>query len=52
MIETHTEHRITIHSHGDEIDHDAELSAAIMEATRMNPDMTVEKIEVKQESAC
>jgi len=50
MIETHTEHRITIHSAG-EIDHDAELSAAIMEATKMNPDMTVEKIEVKQESS-
>lgn len=27
-----------------------ELSQAIMEATQMNPDMTVEKIEVRQES--
>lgn len=51
VTETHVEHRVTIHS-GGEIDHDAELSAAIMEATNMNPDMTVEKIEVKQESQC
>uniref|UniRef100_A0A914WG63 Band 4.1 C-terminal domain-containing protein n=1 Tax=Plectus sambesii TaxID=2011161 RepID=A0A914WG63_9BILA len=51
VVETHVEHRVTIHS-GGEIDHDAELSAAIMEATNMNPDMTVEKIEVKQESQC
>uniref|UniRef100_A0A915EK24 Band 4.1 C-terminal domain-containing protein n=1 Tax=Ditylenchus dipsaci TaxID=166011 RepID=A0A915EK24_9BILA len=43
VIETHVEHRITIHS-GDEIDHDAELSRAILEATNMNPEMTVEKI--------
>ena len=27
-----------------------ELSQAILEATNMNPDMTVEKIEVKQET--
>jgi len=49
MMETHVEHRVTIHS-GAEIDHDAELSQAILEATNMNPDMIVEKIEVKQES--
>jgi hypothetical protein len=48
VIETHVEHRITIHS-GEEIDHDAELSRAIIEATNMNPEMTVEKVEVKQE---
>lgn len=28
-----------------------ELSAAILEATNMNPDMTVQKIEVRQESS-
>uniref|UniRef100_A0A1I7VBH7 Moesin/ezrin/radixin homolog 1 n=1 Tax=Loa loa TaxID=7209 RepID=A0A1I7VBH7_LOALO len=50
-IETHVEHRVTIHS-CDDIDHDAELSQAILEATNMNPDMTVEKIEVKHESQC
>ncbi|VDD89271.1 unnamed protein product [Enterobius vermicularis] len=49
IIETHVEHRVTIHSKGD-IDHDAELCQAILEATDMNPDMTVEKIEVRQES--
>ncbi|CAB3407330.1 unnamed protein product [Caenorhabditis bovis] len=48
IIETHVEHRVTIHSDGD-IDHDAELSQAILEATQMNPDMVVEKIEVRQE---
>ncbi|CAG9538757.1 unnamed protein product [Cercopithifilaria johnstoni] len=50
-VETHVEHRVTIHS-CDDIDHDAELSQAILEATNMNPDMTVEKIEVKHESQC
>uniref|UniRef100_A0A0N5A9N7 FERM domain-containing protein n=1 Tax=Syphacia muris TaxID=451379 RepID=A0A0N5A9N7_9BILA len=49
IVETHVEHRVTIHSKGD-IDHDAELCQAILEATDMNPDMTVEKIEVRQES--
>ncbi|VDK88013.1 unnamed protein product [Litomosoides sigmodontis] len=48
-VETRVEHRVTIHS-CDDIDHDAELSQAILEATNMNPDMTVEKIEVKHES--
>ncbi|VDM39093.1 unnamed protein product [Toxocara canis] len=38
IVEIHVEHR--------------ELSQAILEATNMNPDMTVEKIEVKQESQC
>ncbi|KAK6030098.1 4.1 protein [Ostertagia ostertagi] len=42
IIETHVEHRVTIHS-DEPIDHDAELSQAIMEATQMNPDMTVRK---------
>ncbi|VDN04315.1 unnamed protein product [Thelazia callipaeda] len=51
VIETHVEHRVTISS-SDDIDHDAELSQAILEATKMNPDMAVEKIEVKQESQC
>jgi len=51
VTETHVEHRVTIHS-GDDIDHDAELSQAILDATQMNPHMTVEKIEVKQETTC
>jgi hypothetical protein len=49
VIETHVEHRVTIHG-ADDVDHDAELSRAILEATKMNPEMTVEKIEVKQET--
>ncbi|CAJ0572865.1 unnamed protein product, partial [Mesorhabditis spiculigera] len=49
VVETHVEHRVTIHS-DDAIDHDAELSRAIMEATQSNPEMTVEKIEVVQEA--
>ncbi|KAI1726924.1 FERM central domain-containing protein [Ditylenchus destructor] len=48
VIETHVEHRITIHG-GDDIDHDAELSRAILEATNMNPEMTVEKVDTKME---
>ncbi|MCP9257924.1 Band 4.1 protein 2 [Dirofilaria immitis] len=51
VVETHVEHRVTIHS-CDDIDHDTELNQAILEATNMNPDMTVEKIEVKHESQC
>lgn len=34
MIETRVEHRVTIHG-GDDIDHDAELSRAILEATKV-----------------
>ncbi|CAD6184231.1 unnamed protein product [Caenorhabditis auriculariae] len=49
IIETRVEHRVTIHSDA-AIDHDSELSQAILEATQMNPDMTVEKIEVRQET--
>ncbi|KAI1728318.1 protein 4.1 like protein [Ditylenchus destructor] len=48
VTETHVEHRITIHG-GDDIDHDAELSRAILEATNMNPEMTVEKVDTKLE---
>ena len=32
----------------EEIDYDAALSLAIQEATAMNPDMTVEKIEIQE----
>ncbi|CAI4220841.1 unnamed protein product [Auanema sp. JU1783] len=49
IIETHVEHRVTIHSDA-AIDYDSELSQAIQEATKMNPDMTVEKIEVRHET--
>ncbi len=35
---------------GDPIDHDEALAQAIQEATAMNPDMTVEKIEIHQTS--
>ncbi|KAL3110638.1 hypothetical protein niasHT_017516 [Heterodera trifolii] len=47
MVETRVEHRITIHSNED-IDHEAELDRAISEATKMNPHMKVEKVEVER----
>ena len=50
VLETRVEQKITIQSDGDPIDHDAALREAIQEATDMNPDMTVEKIEIQQQS--
>ncbi|XP_076320120.1 uncharacterized protein LOC143230443 isoform X2 [Tachypleus tridentatus] len=50
-VETRVEQKITIHSDGDPIDHDRALAEAIQEATSMNPDMTVEKIEIQQQSS-
>ncbi|XP_064486683.1 proteoglycan 4-like isoform X1 [Ornithodoros turicata] len=51
VVETRVEQKITIQSDGDPIDHDRALAEAIQEATMMNPDMTVEKIEIQQQSA-
>ncbi|XP_045460077.1 protein 4.1 homolog isoform X2 [Harmonia axyridis] len=51
VVETRVEQKITIQSDGDPIDHDRALAEAIQEATAMNPDMTVEKIEIQQQSA-
>ncbi|GBM14534.1 Band 4.1-like protein 3 [Araneus ventricosus] len=48
VIETRVEKKITIHSDGDPIDHDQALAEAIHEATLMNPNLTVEKIEIQQ----
>ncbi|XP_068624989.1 protein 4.1 homolog isoform X2 [Battus philenor] len=50
VVETRVEQKITIQSDGDPIDHDRALAEAIQEATAMNPDMTVEKIEIQQQS--
>lgn len=51
MVETRVEKKITIQSDGgDPIDHDQALADAIQEATAMNPDMTVEKIEIQQQT--
>ncbi|KAG1650739.1 Protein 4.1 [Nymphon striatum] len=50
VMETRVEQKITIQSDGDPIDHDKALAEAIQEATKMNPDMTVEKIEIQQQS--
>ncbi|XP_035788775.1 protein 4.1 homolog isoform X4 [Anopheles albimanus] len=50
VVETRVEQKITIQSDGDPIDHDKALAEAIQEATAMNPDMTVEKIEIQQQS--
>ena len=49
-METKVEQRITISSDGSPIDHDQALAEAIQEATHMNPNMTVEKIEIQQQS--
>ena len=46
--ETLSEQKIVIESDADAIDHDEALAQAIQEATAMNPDMTVEKIEIQQ----
>ena len=46
--ETHIEQKVTIQSDGDPVDHDEALAQAIQEATAMNPDFTVEKIEINQ----
>ncbi|CAG0879753.1 unnamed protein product [Darwinula stevensoni] len=50
VVETRVEQKITIQSDSDPIDHDKALAEAIQEATAMNPDMTVEKIEIQQQS--
>ncbi|CAH1394049.1 unnamed protein product [Nezara viridula] len=50
VVETRVEQKITIQSDGDPIDHDKALAEAIQEATAMNPDMRVEKIEIQQEA--
>jgi len=46
--ETHIEQKVTIQSDGEPVDHDEALAQAIQEATAMNPDFTVEKIEINQ----
>ncbi|RWS13885.1 band 4.1-like protein 3 [Dinothrombium tinctorium] len=51
VVETRVEQKITIQNDGDQIDHDRALAEAIQEATLMNPDMTVEKIEIQQQSS-
>jgi len=50
LVETRVEQKITVQSDGDPIDHDKALAEAIQEATAMNPDMTVEKIEIQQQA--
>ncbi|XP_075221346.1 erythrocyte membrane protein band 4.1 like coracle isoform X2 [Lycorma delicatula] len=49
VVETRVEQKITIQSDGDPVDHDKALAEAIQEAAAMNPDMTVEKIEIQQQ---
>ncbi|XP_011498610.1 PREDICTED: uncharacterized protein LOC105362813 isoform X3 [Ceratosolen solmsi marchali] len=51
VVETRVEQKITIQSDGDPVDHDKALAEAIQQATAMNPDMTVEKIEIQQQTA-
>ena len=51
LTETRVQKKITIESDGGApIDHDAALARAIQEATAMNPDMTVERIEIEQQT--
>ncbi|XP_035704317.1 protein 4.1 homolog isoform X2 [Folsomia candida] len=50
VVETRVEQKITIQSDGDPIDHDKALAEAIQEAAAMNPEMTVEKIEIQQQT--
>uniref|UniRef100_A0A8D8T9U6 Moesin/ezrin/radixin homolog 1 n=1 Tax=Cacopsylla melanoneura TaxID=428564 RepID=A0A8D8T9U6_9HEMI len=50
VVETRVEQKITIQSDSDSVDHDKALSDAIMEATAMNPDLKVEKIEIQQQN--
>ena len=49
--ETHVEQKVTIQADGEAIDHEEALAQAIQEATAMNPDMTVEKIEIHRTSS-
>lgn len=48
MVETRVEHKITIASDGEPVDHDRALAEAIQEATMMDPKMSVQKIEFSQ----
>ncbi|KAE9554060.1 hypothetical protein FO519_002702, partial [Halicephalobus sp. NKZ332] len=47
VIETRVEHRVTIHS-GDDVDHDAELAKALLEATQLSPDLIINRVEVEK----
>lgn len=47
VIETRVEHRVTIHS-GSDIDHDAELAKALLEATELSPDLIINRVEVQK----
>jgi hypothetical protein len=48
VVETRIEKKILI-SHDDDSDHDQALAEAIRKATEINPDLTVEKIEIRME---
>jgi len=49
LVETRVEKKILI-THNEELDHDQALADAIHQATKMNPDLTVEKIEIRMEN--
>ncbi|XP_076337943.1 band 4.1-like protein 1 isoform X1 [Tachypleus tridentatus] len=48
-VESFKDEKITIENEGDPIDYDRALAEAIQQATMMNPDMTVEKIEIEHQ---
>jgi len=47
IIETRIEKRLVVTGNYDDIDHDKALSDAIRRVTDMNPDLSVEKIEIQ-----
>lgn len=47
VVETRIERKMVITSEGDDIDHDLALAEAIRSVTDMNPDLSVEKIEIQ-----
>jgi len=50
VVETRVERKMLITSDADEIDHDQAFAEAIRAVTDMNPDLSVEKIEIRTES--
>ena len=47
--ETHVEEKVTILADGEDLDHDKALREAIQQATNLNPNFEVEKLEIDHE---
>lgn len=50
ICETRVEQKITIQSDGEPVDYDKAVENAIQEATKLDPKMHLEKIEIQQHS--